>query len=1125
MNVSSKKIISFGAGLAWALMAVSSAQSQDVELFVGNAASNALARPNILLVLDDSISMNGSVTTQLSFDPSTIYPISVTASCDVSRVYWSTSGTPPDCATTDNWFNLSALKCKRALDAFSAKFGGLYTDNMAQYDTGPQTRWEQISTTEKSNAVECQDDRPDSFTGWPGHGDGTDASRVYAQNKDTSALWSNSFSDEISWGRNPVDETYTVYSGNYMNWFYGAPVLTTRLDVMKDVANSLVSSINGVNIGLMSFNYQSGGIVRQAMGDVTNSRTSMQNAVSALTPSNWTPLEETLYEAYLYMRGLPILNGGSSVAAAKDPTNSSRYKTPINLECQKNHIVILTDGEPTSDVQVHTNITGLVDASNQSFGTLVGASCDAEATGSNDGKCLDDLAEFMNKGDMSALPGEQHITIHTVGFLADFPLLKDTAARGGGQYRTATNTATLSTALTNIITNILDTQATFTAPSVSINSFNQTRNLDELYISVFSPSGTTHWPGNLKKYRLRASDATIVDKNDNPAIDPATGFFSAASESFWSVGDGDDIEAGGAANMIPDPRTVFTYFGNSDLNDVSNKVAKTNAAFDDTLLNTGGVNRPTRDEVIDFMNGLDASDIDKDTILTESRNQMGDPLHAQPVSVVYGPTTDDARIYFATNDGYLHAIDTLTGVEQWAFIPPEFLDNQVDFFIDNASNVGVKRYGIDGNLRVQTIADNDGVIEPANGERVYLYFGMRRGGDFYYALDVTDPDDPQLMWRLDSVDLPNLGLSWGSVTPAKINIQGATQNAEKMVLVISGGYDPSQDFNFTSTDSSGNALYIVDSVSGDLLWYGGKSGGDKDFDTAGKAMDYSIPGDIRVVDLNGDQFADRMYAADMGGQVWRFDITNGQPASTLVNGGVIAQLGAAGLAAPTLQETRRFYYAPDVALVSTGDYSYIHVGIGSGYRAHPNDTINQNRFYALRDYDTFNKLTQAQYDAITPVVDADLVDVTADASASVPQGAPGWKLLLDDGGWIGEKVLAETRTFNNTVYVTTFRPGTAGVGCEPSLGTNRQYVMSLFNGAPVNNLDTTVDSDPDNLTVEDRYTEYEGAPPPETVFIFADDPACVGGQCPPIACVDVNCGLTNFPNNPVRTFWSQENIE
>jgi type IV pilus assembly protein PilY1 len=353
--------------------------------------------------------------------------------------------------------------------------------------------------------------------------------------------------------------------------------------------------------------------------------------------------------------------------------------------------------------------------------------------------------------------------------------------------------------------------------------------------------------------------------------------------------------------------------------------------------------------------------------------------------------------------------------------------------------------------------------------------------------------------------------------PTRIDIAGSGQNSNKAVVVIGGGYDPTQDGYTTNLDTIGNSIYIVDSVSGALLWHGsGNAGADKVFALAGRSMSYSIPADVRVVDLNGDRLADRMYAADMGGQVWRFDVFNGQPRGSLVNGGVIAQLGAAGIAMPTLGQTRRFYYAPDIALASTNQYSYLHVGIGSGYRAHPNETANQNAFYALRDYKTFAAMTQAEYDALTPIVPANLVDVTTNVTASVPQGSPGWRLdLTAGGGWNGEKVLAETRTFNNRVFVSTFRPGTSGVSCEPQLGTNRQYVMSLFTGAPVLNRDGSVVTDPP--TPDDRWIEWEGAPPPETIFVFTDDGIN--------SCVGTNCGIENFPPNPIRTFWSQESIE
>jgi len=450
-------------------------------------------------------------------------------------------------------------------------------------------------------------------------------------------------------------------------------------------------------------------------------------------------------------------------------------------------------------------------------------------------------------------------------------------------------------------------------------------------------------------------------------------------------------------------------------------------------------------------------------------------------------------------------------------VPPEFLDNQVAFMKDIQVGTGSKVYGVDGNLRVQLVnANSDGVIGP--GEKVFLFVSMRRGGDVFYALDVTNPSLPRVMWRKDSTSLPGIGQGFSSAMPTRILVgSGASQNADRTVVVIGGGYDTTQDTYTANTDTIGNSIYIVDSENGTLLWRGsGNAGATKVFATAGKAMNYSIPADIRVLDLNGDKLADRMYAADQGGQVWRFDVRNGNPAASLIDGGVIAQLGAASIASPTLADTRRFYYAPDIALANTNAYSYLHIGIGSGYREHPNEIDNHNAFYALRDYKTFASMTQAEYDALTPVQHGALVDVTADAAANVPQGSPGWRLdLTGGGGWNGEKVLAETRTFNNRVFVTTFRPGTTGVGCTPALGTNRQYVMSLFTGAPVLNRDGSPSTDP--LSTADRYVEWEGAPPPETIFIFTNDGVN--------SCVGTECELEDFPDFPIRTFWSQESIE
>jgi type IV pilus assembly protein PilY1 len=424
-----------------------------------------------------------------------------------------------------------------------------------------------------------------------------------------------------------------------------------------------------------------------------------------------------------------------------------------------------------------------------------------------------------------------------------------------------------------------------------------------------------------------------------------------------------------------------------------------------------------------------------------------------------------------------------------------------------------------------TDANNDGVITA--GEKVYLYFGMRRGGDFYYALDVSDPTNPQLLFRLDGATLPGIGQSWATPQPTHMNIAGTTQNAKKSVLVIGGGYEPDQDNSALSTDSTGNAIYIVDAVSGNLLWWASSaSGATKRFNTSGRSMDYSIPARVRVIDFDGDGFADRMYAADMGGQVWRFDVYNGQPASSVINGGVIAQLGGAPNSSPALTDTRRFYYAPDVAAVNTKDFNFTHIGIGSGHREHPLSTDNHDRFYALRDYHTA-PMSQLEFNALTPITDASLTPVTT-ANTTVPNGSPGWRLDLNIGGWQGEKVLAEARTFNNEVIFSTFMPSTGSNSCQPQLGNNRVYQMSIFNGAPVLNLDGS--SDPTNLTMSDLFIQREGGilSTAQALFVERDlngDGIPDSQDSDPVVCVGLICFPAGFQNTPVRTFWTQRSLD
>jgi type IV pilus assembly protein PilY1 len=527
---------------------------------------------------------------------------------------------------------------------------------------------------------------------------------------------------------------------------------------------------------------------------------------------------------------------------------------------------------------------------------------------------------------------------------------------------------------------------------------------------------------------------------------------------------------------------------------------------------------------------------------------MGDPLHGRPATVIYGgtATNPDLVLFAVTNDGYLHAIETTNGSELWSYIPGQLLKRMNN--LHNDAPQPAKSYGLDGNIRAYKLdINNDGIVN--GSDKVYLFFGMGRGGESYYALDVTDRNDPKLMWRKGSANelladgtpipsgdqLPGLAQTWSTPIITNVNIGGTV----KLVAIFAGGYDPSQDNLNYNTDDIGNRIYMLDAVTGAQLW---RAGPDTDGSAqlkipttlpASRQMNNSIPADVRVIDLDGDGLADRMYASDTGARVWRFDIFNGQSASSLVTGGVMASLGRASGAGSDPTDARRFYYAPDVSLIKQNSGSFINIAIGSGFRGHPLDTQIHDRFYALRDYNGFTKYTQTQYDngtAVTLITDgsSNLIDVSANIAPNIAFGKQGWKMDMSVPSWQGEKVLAESLTFSGTIIFTTYLPqaGTAVPGsnsCVARQGRNRLYAVSAVDGSPVVNRDGSADAS-GNVSktgdeVEDRWGDLsQSGIAPEAVILFPETsaPTCIVG-------VEA-CGVS-FTNDPVRTFWYQRNTE
>lgn len=909
-------------------------------------------------------------------------------------------------------------------------------------------------------------------------------------------------------------------------------------------------------------------------------RDDMKQVINELSATGGTPIVAAYYEAAQYMLGGAVDYGtergrtrhrfhrvshpdsytGGRVSRPRNCTDANlesnncknevitgtpTYKSPLADSCQTNHIVFLSDGVPTSNTAV------------SSVQSLIGApTCDTTNLDSDE-VCGRELATWLESTDHNQnIARKQNISTYTIGFNINSDFLEDLADAGGGTYYDAASADELVAVFQDILGDVLAVDTSFVAPGATVNQFNRLTHRNDIYFALFKPDARPTWSGNLKRYHLGADSngsVTIQDANFDDAVDETSGFFSSTAQSFWSEGiDGNSVPEGGAASNVSlagpngsGPRRVFTFMG--DTIPSSGVDLSSNSAYllhednneieqSDLGISTSSGNASNRDErrttLLQWARGVDVKDEDLDDDMDEVRSHIGDPMHARPVILNYenGANTH-TTIFVATNEGVLHAIEHDNGTELYAVMPKELLTNINPYFENQQSTP--HPYGLDGDLSVWH-EDTNANVTVDSGEKAYLFVGMRRGGNHYYAFDVADRLNPKLLWRIDGGvgDFADLGQSWSKPVATSLMIE----NTVKKVLIFGGGYSENQDPNPSnltasqSTDDVGAAIFIVDAETGERLWFGtGKPGSDKQF----SGMDYSIPSDIRVIDVDLDGLADQMYVGDMGGQLWRFDVTPFHQSGELIDGGVIARLNG-----NRANQSRRFYSEPDVALIAQDGQRFLSVSVGSGWRAHPLNEVVEDRFYMIRSNSVYAKpegygknVGSLGTPDWQPITEDDLTNVTDNLDPAYNPN--GWMLELEGNG---EKVLGNSITINNQVTFTTYEPDSVSDACSPAIGGGSIYVVDVVTGAPTLNLDdddqppeddsTSLDDNENGnpitfrtreYTKEDRKTRLKqgGIPPPPSALITDAGPTILVSTEQPVEELDFN-------NKPQRTYWQDK---
>lgn len=569
------------------------------------------------------------------------------------------------------------------------------------------------------------------------------------------------------------------------------------------------------------------------------------------------------------------------------------------------------------------------------------------------------------------------------GFIANIDDLWHAAVNGRGAYFSATNPETLSYGLSNALAAIDNRKGSSAAAATSTLT-----PVDGNNFSYYASYTTGSWKGNLEARQIN----TITGKSTENATwcveDVAEGICAVGSTIVEEITAGDTtiyncvtpgsticnggvlegtnckvpiaIACNGTLSAkvadITDTRKIWTKGpGASTLNNfdlVSGALNTTD--FDATKL-AGLTQWPslvpsTKQDaaVTNIVNYLRGQKGYEDTPANDDANRLfrardavlGDAIESTPafagkpdfsyVDSGYSAyqSTNASRsgtVYIGTNDGMLHAFNSATGEERWAYVPSMVIPNM--WKLADSNYAANHSYYVNGSPE---IAD---VLIGGTWETI-LVAGLNGGGRGYYALKITNPDAPELLWEFtpNSTGGENLGYSFGKPVITK-------KTDGTWVVLVTSGYNNIPEPTKTPLISTGDGkgyLYVLNPADGAIIGSPISTG----------EGNVSVPSGLAQVrnwvdDLQKNNTTTFTYGGDLLGNVWRFNIKDGTVTK-------FAELKAGSTAQPVMT-------SPEFGNVLTTDGKVRRVVvIATGKYLETDDLTDtsQQTIYAIKDDDT-----------------------------------------------------------------------------------------------------------------------------------------------------------------------------
>ena len=878
---------------------------------------------------------------------------------------------------------------------------------------------------------------------------------------DNTANWNASSGQPDCFYKENGVTTTTTPSGGTKKVGLEQCALYNLIDILPIGANDTAL----FNIGLMVFNTNKGGRPVKAIQPLTAAgkaslKTLIKNLPTLQVSTSSSAFALTMHEAHLYFSGKTTNTGKNDGSNSFDPLafSGSKYAPPPASSCGRNYLIVLTSSSPQFDSVANSEMKTLLESVGGSTAQIVyptGSTIDSKDSATY----VDEYARFLAGRDLSSSATPQNIPTYTVavtGASSDKPsypaIWSAVASVGGGNFYDASTSDSIYLSLIKIFNQIQSVNSSFASASLPVSGNSRGSFANQIFMGLFRPDEKTNprWRGNLKQYRFSYDPITdslfLVDKNNDPAITATTGFLSPNAVSYWtepstfwanqrlgtplSVSDSPDgevVEKGAVAQGLrvkyatsQAERKMYTCIGcgaNTNLaSNPNSQFVSSNSAITSSALN---VSTTQRDSLINWVRGTDnaGDEAGPGGTVNVRPSIHGDVLHSRPAAVNYGTTTG-VIVFYGSNDGTFRAVDgnqssATAGQELWSFLPEEHFskfnrlrDNSPNIKLSNSSplltELKPRDYFVDG-----PVSFYQNVLANGSIDKVYVYFTMRRGGNMIYALDVTNPTTPIFLWKKTKSDISVLGQTWSEPKLAKI------RGSSNPVIIMGAGYDSvAEDVTPPGSTTMGNAILVLDAFTGTLL---------KSFPT-----DRSVPSDVALVDTDSDGFVDRVYAADVGGNVYRLDLEKTTGTST---SSAVADWGIYKLAALTGGGTRKFFYPPDAVQTP----NFMALLIGSGDREKPLATASNDAFFTIKDFRT-TKGTTSTFAAITAgILGAVGTTANQDAGCFISMGVDG------------EKIVNGAITVGGITYFGTNKPqNVSSASCTPNLGTAKVYSAPLF---------------------------------------------------------------------------------